>query len=92
MRPSSRFVGDVFMARHAFRMDCVDQRRHYDWSGEQQAYRVAVAEIAALRLQIACNPLFKTLQRIENQLAILGHIRDDPYAPPVDRNGLIRTR
>lgn len=49
---------------------------------EVELFRSGVAEILTLRLIAAHNPIFKTLQRIENQLAILADLREDMYAPP----------
>lgn len=49
---------------------------------EVELFRSGVSEILALRLIAAYNPMFRTLQRIENQLAIFAAMREDPYAPP----------
>lgn len=67
-----------------------------DFSAAAAIFQAGVAEIAALRLVAAYNPIFKALQNIENRFAILARVRDDPYAPPRSLPGvqprLIETR
>ena len=64
-----------------WRLGCIPLRP--DWGREQEIIRAGVAEILQLRLQIAYTPIFETLQRIENQLAIVAAMREDVYAPIV---------
>lgn len=61
--------------------------RPVDFSGADEAVRAGIAEVLTLRLVAAYNPIFRTLQRIENQLAILASAREDAYAPPTERRG-----
>lgn len=63
--------------------------RPVDFFGADEVVRSGIAEVLAVRLTAAYNPIFKTLQRIENQLAILTSVRDDPYAPPPKRQGAL---
>lgn len=77
---AARFRAAAAETHATWRLACVGLRRsNYP---EQEIFRAGVAEILTLRLIAAHNPIFKTLQRIENQLAILAAVREDPYAPP----------
>ena len=62
-----------------------------NFSGAAGIIRAGIGEIAEIRLLAAYAPLFRTLQRIENQLAIFVAIRDDPYAPDPRRRNLVGT-
>lgn len=64
----------------AWRLNCIPPRP--DSSFERAVFIAGLGEIIALRLRIAYMPLFTGLQRIENQLALLAVMREDPYAPP----------
>lgn len=68
-----------------WRIGCIPSRP--DWSVEHELFRSEIAEILSLRLRIAYIPLLQGLQRIENRVNILTTIREDPYAPPLTRNG-----
>lgn len=77
---ATRFRAAAAETHATWRLACVGMRRsNYP---EQEIFRAGMAEILTLRLIAAYNPLFKSLQRIENQLAILAAVREDPYAPP----------
>lgn len=76
---AARFRAAAAETHTTWRLGCVGLRRsNYP---EQELLRSGIAEILTLRLVVAYNPIFKTLQRIENQLAILAAVREDPYAP-----------
>lgn len=66
--------------RNDWRLYCIPSRP--DTGPEQQLFRAGLVEIISLRLRIAYMPLLQGLQRIENRIAILTTIREDPYAPP----------
>lgn len=71
------------LAREAkvdWHLGCIPPRP--DWSIENELFRSGIAEILSLRLRIAYMPLLQGLQRIEDRVAILTTIREDPYAPP----------
>lgn len=88
MSARDQFRADIAEALTDWRLGCIPPRA--DWSAEQELFRAGVSEILGLRLRIAYTPIFKTLQRIENQLALLAAMREDPYAPPprVEYHGL----
>lgn len=80
--PAARdaFRLQVTEALTQWRLGCIPPRPD---SGFERAVLIAgLGEIIALRLQVAYAPLFKGLQRIENKLALLAAMREDPYAPP----------
>lgn len=56
--------------------------RPVDFSGAEETFRAGVAEILAIRLEAAYRPLFQGLRRIEDRVAVLASVREDPYAPP----------
>lgn len=64
-----------------WRLGCIPPR--LDSSFERAVFIAGLGEILALRLRIAYTPIFETLQQIENQLALLAAMREDPYAPPL---------
>lgn len=66
-----------------WRLGCIPPRP--DSSFERAIFIAGLAEILRLRLQIAYLPLLQGLQRIEDRVAILTTIREDPYAPPPKR-------
>lgn len=70
----------VAEALTSWRLDCIPPRP--DPSFERTVFLAGLGEIIALRLRAAYAPLFQGLQRIENQLALLSAMREDPYAPP----------
>lgn len=72
-----------------WRLDCIPPR---PGSGFERAVFIAgLGEIIALRLRLAYMPLLQGLQRIEDRVAILTELREDPYAPP-KRRGVLRIK
>ncbi len=89
--PQQRFRAAVAETLTDWRLGRASQPANF--FGAQEVVRSGIAELLTLRLQAAYTPIFKTLQRIENQLAILASVRDDPYGPPLgDPNSRIQTR
>lgn len=82
MRARDAFRLQVAEALTDWRIGCILPR---GFGPERELYRAGLSEIIALRLRIAYVPLFQGLQRIENRVAILAAIREDPYAPPPKR-------
>ena len=77
---AGRFRAAVAETLTDWRLGRASQR--IDFSGAGDVFRAGMAEIIELRLRAAYAPLFKSLQRVENTLAVFAAIRDDPYAPP----------
>lgn len=67
-------------ARAKWHSECIPSRP--DFSFERAIFIAAFADILALRLRLAYIPLLQGLQQIENRVAIIASIREDPYAPP----------
>lgn len=63
-----------------WRLGCIPPRP--DSSFERAIFIAGLAEILSLRLRVAYMPLLQGLQRIEDRVAILTTIREDPYAAP----------
>lgn len=80
--PSARdsFRKDAAESLTDWRLGCIPPRP--DSSFERAIFIAGLAEILKLRLQIVYMPLLQGLQRIEDRVAILTAIREDPYAPP----------
>jgi len=87
---AERFRAAATETHATWREGCNGAR--FDAWRERAVFMEGIKDIAALRLRVAYMPLFQTLQRIENKLAILASVRDDPYAPLPDDGSLIRTR
>lgn len=80
MTAKEEFRKAVAEALTGWRLGCIPPRP--DSSFERAIVIAGLAEILRLRLCIAYTPLLTGLQRIEDRVAILTDIREDPYAPP----------
>lgn len=86
-----KFRSAVAETLTGWRLGCIPPRP--GTGPETEIARAAIAEILALRLQIAYIPLFQGLARIEARVKVICDLREDPYAPPPKQQGaLVQTK
>jgi hypothetical protein len=63
MKASSKFAGQVFLARHSFKMDCLETQP--DWLSSQDKIQGMIGDVVMLRVAECCTPVFSTLNKLE---------------------------